>query len=294
MKVTNHLFKTIDNIQQCLDLSKINPQKTLLQIFSGLTTKNEIQQICSIIKQKQDNITFIGSTTAGEIHEGAVSENTIAISIIEFEHTTVEVDAFTSTSDYQTGVEAAVSLFGDHTKAVILFIGGLTTNGNDVIDGISSVNKTVPIAGGMAGDNGAFTASFVFDNNGVYPHGIVAAALNSLQLRVFTDYHLNWQPIGEFLTVTKAEKNRLYEINNIPVSDIYKKYLGNKVSDGLPHSATEFPLLKIEEDGQPICRTFIDKYDDGSLLTIGNLEVGDQVKLAFGNIDLVLDKVKGS
>ena len=59
----------------------------------------------------------------------------------------------------------------------------------------------------MAGDNGAFAKTFVFDNNGVYENGAVAVSLNSESLNVFTNYQLNWQPIGKSMTVTKAEKN---------------------------------------------------------------------------------------
>ena len=95
------------------------------------------------------------------------------------------------------------------------------------------------------------------------------------------------------MTITKAKKNRLYEINGIPASDIYRKYLGDRVGDELPYSATEFPLLKIEDDGLEVCRTFIHKFDkDDSLLTVGNFEVGDRVRLAFGNVDLIVNSAK--
>ncbi|PIE38181.1 MAG: hypothetical protein CSA52_03080 [Gammaproteobacteria bacterium] len=98
---------------------------------------------------------------------------------------------------------------------------------------------------------------------------------------------MNWQPVGQLMTITKVDKKRLYEINGIPASDVYRKYLGDKVGGNLPYSATEFPLLKIADDGTEVCRTFVDLFDDGSLLMTGNLEVGDRVRLAFGNVDLI-------
>ncbi|MDB2563004.1 SpoIIE family protein phosphatase, partial [Sulfurimonas sp.] len=199
---------------------------------------------------------------------------------------------FINDNDFNLGVDIASKLVKDKTKAMILFIDGLQTNGSDVLDGITSVNNTVVVAGGMSGDNGVFKETFIFNQNGVYQKGSVALSLNSDSLDVFTNYQLNWQAIGQFMTVTKAEKNRLYEIDGIPASEVYRKYLGDKVGDGLPHSAIEFPLLKIEDDGLEICRTFVHKFDDGSLLTIGNLEVGDKVKLAFGNVELVMNNSK--
>ena len=142
----------------------------------------------------------------------------------------------------------------------------------------------------MAGDNGAFAKTLIFDNNGVYENGAVAIAFNSDILNVFTSYQLNWKPIGKYMTVTKVEKNRLYEIDGIPAAQIYTKYLGKKVGDGLPHSAIEFPMLHIEDSGLEVCRTFVHRFEeDDSLLTIGNLEVGDKIRLAFGNVDLIVN-----
>jgi len=294
LKVTNKHFSSLGKFQQTLELPILDTKKTLIQIFTGLVTRYDIEQIINIIKEKNKDVLFIGTTTAGEIYNGEIGQNSIAISIMEFTDTSIAYGHFIHDDDYELGLNVANTLFSNTSKAMILFIDGLLTNGNDVIDGISEVNHSIPIAGGMAGDNGAFKETLIFNNDGVFNKGVVAVTLNSTQLKVFTDYHLNWKAIGEFLTITKVEKNRLYEINNMPASEIYRKYLGDNVGDNLPFSATEFPLLKIEEDGQYICRTFIDKFDDGSLLTIGNLEVGDKVKLAFGNIDSILSNVKNT
>jgi diguanylate cyclase (GGDEF)-like protein len=289
MKVTNVQFLSIDDLEKNLELSNLNSSKTLLQIFSGFIQESELQKIVSIIKNKNSEILFIGSTTAGEIYEGGVYEKSINISIMEFDNTTIRQDYFIDEDDYNLGKLIGKSLFKKNTKATILFIDALKTNGNDLLDGISSIDSSIPLAGGLAGDNGYLKATFVFDKNGVYSKGSVAASLNSDTLNVFTEYQLNWQAIGKTMSVTKAEKNRLYEIDGINVSEIYKKYLGEKIGNNLPFSATEFPLLKIQENDLEICRTFTHQFEDGSLLMIGNLEAGDKVRFAFGNVDLILN-----
>jgi serine phosphatase RsbU (regulator of sigma subunit) len=290
MKIENINYESIDELRQKLDLRFIDTNKTLIQVFSGCIEKNEILDICKILKDKNSDIKFIGTTTAGEIYNGNIGKGSITISIMEFEHTSFINKHFNNEDNFELGVDIANSLFVDNTKVMILFIEGLLNNGNDVVDGIASVDNTIPIAGGMAGDNGAFSKTYIFDNNGVYENGAVAVSLNSKVLNVLTNYQLNWQAIGKFMTITKAKKNRLYEIDGIPASDIYRRYLGDKIGDDLPHSAIEFPLLKIEENGLEICRTFVHKFDeDGSLLTIGNLDVGDKVRLAFGNVDLIIN-----
>ena len=292
MKSTNINYKNIKELEKSLNLDVYNANKTFIQVFSGCIEKDEVIQIRQIIKNKNQDIQFIGTTTAGEIQNGEIAHGSITVSIIEFEKTSFENKHFHNENNYELGVDIASSLFKDDTKVMILFIEGLLHNGNDVVDGIASVDNTIPIAGGMAGDNGAFAKTYIFDNKGVYENGAVAVSFNSEFLNVLTNYQLNWQPIGKFMTVTKAEKNRLYEIDGISASDIYRKYLGDRIGDELPHSAIEFPLLKIEDNGLEICRTFVHQFEeDGSLLTIGNLEVGDKVRLAFGNVDLILNGV---
>jgi len=265
----------------------------LVQVFSSLNQESQIRQIQTIFKKKNPKISFIGTTTAGEIDDANVNENTILVSIVKFEDTKVKHSSFKNDiDDYQLGKNIANTLIQTNTKALLMFVDGLSTNGSDVMDGISSINDTVPISGGLAGDNGAFVKTYVFTQNDIYSKGCVSVSLNSEVLEVFTDYQLNWQSIGQLMTITKAHKNRLYEIDGIPASDIYIKYLGDKIGDNLPFSATEFPLLKIEDDGLEVCRTFVDKFDDGSLLTIGNFEVGDKVRLAFGNVDLIINNTQ--
>jgi len=288
MVVINKKYLTIDELSHGLDLTGLDPQKSLIQIFSGYILESEIKQIQSIIKQKNEDIIFIGTTTAGEIFEGDSLEKTIVVSIIKFETTTIKENYFNDLDDFQLGKKVALELIHKQTKAMILFIDGLQSNGNDIIDGISSINNTIPIAGGLAGEDGKLVASFIFDQNGVYSKGCVAIALQSNRLKILNEYQLNWQAIGQVMTVTKANKNRLYELNGVNASEMYTRYLGENIGKNLPYSAVEFPLLKIDDEGFEICRTFVHQFDDGSLLTIGNLEVGDKVRFSFGNVDLIL------
>ncbi len=287
MKVTNKNFISLEELSQELNLTNLDPKRTLIQIFTGLITKDEVEEIQSIIREKNSTLSFIGTTTAGEIFDGIASDHGIVVSIIEFDKTIIKYNHFETNNEYETGKKIGTELFEKDTKAVILLVDGFSTNVGDILDGIASINSTIPVAGGLAADNGDMSSTLIFNENEIYVNGILSATMYSDSLKIFTNYQLNWQPIGEYMTVTKVDKNHLYELNGINVSDIYRKYLGDKVADNLPWSATEFPLLKIEENGLEICRPFIHKYDDNSMMTVGNLYVGDKVRFSFGNIDLI-------
>ncbi len=290
MEVINKSFNSLTDLSNNLHLDDIVVEKTLIQVFSGLNSESEIKQIQSIFTTKNPDVSFIGTTTAGEINNFNVSEKTIVVSIVKFNHTTVDYSFFAATDDdYELGTQVANTLINEKTKSIILFADGLQTNASDLIDGLNSVNNAIPVSGGLAGDNGNILSTYVFDKSHICSKGCVAAALHSDILQVFNDFQLNWKAIGQTMTITKAHKNRLYEINGMPASEIYKKYLGEKVSNNLPFAATEFPLMRIDDDGFKICRAFVHKFEDGSLQTIGNFEVGDKVRLAYGNVDLIVN-----
>jgi len=289
MKVYNHIFKNIDELKNFVLPPITDKKKTLIQVFSGFVEESDIKQIQDILNQY--DIDFIGVTTAGEISNSKSSFNTIVLSIVEFEKTNIEYGIFENKDDYQLGIDIAKTMFKDDTKAAILFLSGLMSNGEDTLYGIASINNEVTISGGMAGDNGNFKASFVFNNDTIYNGGGVIAVLNSEVLNVFNDYELNWQPIGKEMHVTKAEKNHLYEIDNIVVRDLYEIYLGERIAKGLPLSASEFPIIKKQDDVE-ICRAFPHMFEDGSMLTIGNTYVGDKVQFSFGNVELILNQTK--
>jgi len=160
MKVINKKFSTIQELDQKLNLESFQKETTLIQIFSGFVLESEVKQIQSIIKKKNPYLSFIGTTTAGEIYEGESFENTISISIITFEKTMIKENYFFDEDDFILGRKMAKELFTSKTKAMILFVSGLETNGNDLIDGVSSVDSSVTLAGGLAGDNGHIVSTY--------------------------------------------------------------------------------------------------------------------------------------
>lgn len=103
MKVSNIYFNNIRDLDKNLVLSKCDPDRTLLQIFSGLVQEAELYDILKIIKSKNSDVTFLGATTSGEIIDGRVKNNGIIVSIMEFSNTYVKADYFNEQDDFILG-----------------------------------------------------------------------------------------------------------------------------------------------------------------------------------------------
>ncbi|MEA3370363.1 MAG: diguanylate cyclase, partial [Campylobacterota bacterium] len=102
---------------------------------------------------------------------------------------------------------------------------------------------------------------------------------------------LNWTPLGRDMVVTKCEGNILYELDGMPIFDIYKKYLGDDVMENFPESSMEFPLI-VKKDHIYVGRDPLVKTGDDAVMYAGNFELGDIVRFSFGNIEDITDETQ--
>ena len=260
----------------------------LIQIF---TAKNEL----TFIKTLLENVTYllphaviIGSTTDGEIEAGKVSTGKTVLSFTSFSDTKLKSYIVDHEEDgYYSGKHVAEALIEEDTKLILTFTDGLKTNGEAFLKGITSVNETVLVAGGLAGDNATFSQTYVFDKKTITSKGAVAVAFNSLSLSVSNDYSFHWRSIGKELTITKVKDNRVYTIDNRTAVETYIHYLGEEMAEGLPAVGIEFPLISVK-NGMNIARAVLVKHDDGSLSFAGNFLEGDKVQFGYGDPQEIL------
>ncbi|MBU1217435.1 diguanylate cyclase [bacterium] len=270
----------------------LDSPRLLIQVFTGNNDSVFIVKITDFFANHYPLSHLIGSTTDGEIKDGVVSTKKTVISFTLFE--TVKLKTYISDkfeNYFQAGQNLASDLVGDETKVIISFIDGLAGNGEEYLKGIHNIAKSVIVSGGLAGDNATFTNTYVFTKDKIFSHGVVGVSLSSSSLNVFTDYTFNWLAIGRKLTITKASGNRVYTIDNRTAIDAYTYYLGEDIGERLPTVGIEFPLI-IEKDGLNIARAVIGREEDGSLIFAGNLNVGDEVRFGYGDIDAILAKTQ--
>ncbi len=261
----------------------------LIQVFTGNPGKRYILLLQEILKELLPQAVIIGTTTDGEIIGQKILTKNTVISISVFENTKIEsiLVEHKNKNSYETGKKIASSILSEDTKAVILFSDGTNTNADELLKGFESVNGKVLLTGGMAGDNGLLKQTFVFNENEITDSGAVGVALNSKTLHAASTFKYDWLPIGKEFTVTKSDKNRVYTIDNIPAYELYKKYLGEDLAKKLPAVGIEFPLV-IKKGDNLIARACIGDPKDGSLIFAGNINEGETVQFAYGNIETIL------
>jgi len=293
MKSINISFSTVEELDKLLDNQAIKDStKILIQLFYAQANIDAIRKIQLYFKNKFPNSTFLGTTTDGVIDGSKVYADTKSVVTFTSFKDTILKSTLLKHEDYNhdsfaLGQAITQEICDDKTKVLISFADGINTNGEEYVNGISSINSSLTIAGGLAADNGELIKTYIFNKNEICSSGAIGVSLKGQSLNVTTNYTFDWMPIGKKLRVTKSIKNRIYEIEGIPVVDIYAKYMGKELAEHLPQVGIEFPLI-FEKDGVSIGRAVLLKHDDGSLTFAGNIQEGEMVRFGVGNIEMIL------
>lgn len=235
-----------------------------------------------------------GCSTAGEISSQGVSDASLVVTALAFDTSRV-CQVSTELGDMEDSLDAgrrlAQGLSTLGLRAVLLFGQGVQINGSAVLAGMSEVLGTeVPIAGGLAGDGGAFAQTWVLDDQGVSSNRLVCMGLYGTGLRFSHGSFGGWTPFGPARKVTRCAHNVLYELDGEPALAVYKRYLGDHARD-LPASGLLFPFAMLGRDHGELglIRTILGINEaDGSLTLAGEIDPDGYLKLMHASTDALV------
>jgi hypothetical protein len=252
------------------------------------------EKVFNELKKKFPRSQLILCSSAGEIYEKGVLDNTISCTAIKFSSTiikTYEVDVTCFENSFEAGSYLIEKFNQDNLKLVLLLSDGGMVNGSALVKGMNSVKKPeVLIVGGLAGDAAKFEKTVVGLNKIPQEGKIVAVGFYGEKLVVAHGALGGWESFGLERIVTKSENNVLYEIDGKNALDLYKIYLG-KYAEELPASALLFPLsIKIDGVAEPIVRTILSVDQSNQTMTFaGDLPKGSRVRFMKANFDRLID-----
>jgi len=233
-------------------------------------------------------------STAGEIYDTQVNDNTISIVAIQFDSTqiksqSIDIDQFSNSFD---AGKSLVSCFDTQDLRYIFVLSdGSKVNGSELVKGMNEViDDHIPITGGLAGDGPHFQNTLVGLNEPPTSGKILALAFYGEKLKISHSSMGGWEPFGLQRIVTKSNANELFEIDGKNALDLYKEYLG-KYSEELPGSALLFPLsVQLQDNENSLVRTILSiNNEQKSMLFAGDIPEGSKVRFMKANFDRLID-----
>ncbi len=269
-------------------------EKTQLVLVFGSGELVTNEDLFIQIKSKFPKADIVSCSTAGEILDNEVYDDSAVVTAIYFEKASVKsvsVEINKNVNSFETGKTLMGLLKQDDLVSVLVISEGSFVNGSDLVAGFNELNTTnIPVTGGLAGDAARFAKTQVGLNTVAKEGTVVAVGFYGPSLLIGHSSFGGWDEFGKERVITRATKNVLYEIDDKKALDLYKEYLGPYV-DELPGSALLFPIsLRTNDADKNLVRTILNvNEDDGSMIFAGNMPEGSKLRLMKVNFEKVIN-----
>lgn len=272
----------------------LSPKQALLKPLVLVLGNRHMLESDTIYKDVKalfpDGDIVLGSTS-GDITSNRVDDDSITITAVEFEKTEFLIKSSnilnSDLDSYKTGVDLLKQFPEQGLKYVFVLSEGSFINGSQLTKGMNtSTSNNVLITGGLCGDAARFEKTLAGYNENPKPGEIIAIGFYGESFEASFSIHGGWTPFGPERVVTKSESNVLYELDNQPALDLYKKYLGDK-SKELPAAALLYPLnVKSTEEKQSFVRTILNIDEvENTMILAGDIPENSKVQLMMTNVD---------
>ncbi|MGB8658403.1 MAG: FIST N-terminal domain-containing protein [Candidatus Zixiibacteriota bacterium] len=265
----------------------------LVMLFGSTSILKE-QKCLDRIKQVYPKAHLFGCSTAGEIYGTQVSDDSLVVTAVSFEHTQLEgaqIKIAEVGNSFQAGERLAQSLDKEGLVHVLVLSDGLKINGSDLVKGLTKhLPEKVTVTGGLSGDGGRFEETLVLLDGPPQKDTIAVLGLYGNRLKVGYGSFGGWDPFGPDRVITKSKGNVLYELEGGSALELYKKYLGEH-AQGLPATGLLFPLsLRTKEGETGVVRTILSVSEKEQSMTFaGDVPEGAYVHLMKANFDRLID-----
>lgn len=242
---------------------------------------------------------ILGCSTAGEICGTQVTDDSLVVTAIHFEHTRLEgyqIRLGEVRNSFHAGESLARLLDPLGLVHVVVLSDGLIVNGSDLVRGLQKyLPGWVTVTGGLAGDGDRFEETLVFWDSPPARDTVAVLGFYGNQLRVGYGSLGGWDPFGPERLITRSTGNVLYEMDGHSALELYKNYLGEHAK-GLPATGLLFPLSVRTKAGESgVVRTILSVNEKEQSMTFaGDVPEGSYARLMKANFDRLIDGAVGA
>jgi len=270
----------------------------LALVFAGRHVLSDTSVLAEV-QEKYPGARVFGCSTAGEICDTTVRDETAVVTVVDFESSRIEyslVHVNESANSFDLGKRLGQGLPPEGLVHVFVLSDGLNVNGSELVKGMAEhLPPDVSITGGLSGDGSSFQETIVVFDGQAAPGTVGALGLYGKDLRIGFASLGGWDSFGPERLITKSAGNVLYELDGRSALELYKTYLGEH-AEGLPATGLLFPLsLRTDEGGTPVVRTILGVDEaEQSMTFAGDVPIGAYARLMRANFDRLIDGAVGA
>jgi hypothetical protein len=246
------------------------------------------------LRARYPHARLVVSSTAGEITGTEITEDQLTVTAVALEKTRIACAALpirASGESHALGRELARMLDDPELVHIFIVADGQRTNGTELARGLGEhLPAGVVLSGGLAGDGARFQKTIVGLDEPPVSGRVVALGFYGRDFKSSCGSAGGWAPFGPERLVTRAEGNRLYELDGRSALGLYRQYLGDQAAE-LPGSALRFPLsVSATDGGAGVVRTILSIDDATQSMTFaGDVPQGARVHFMRASYEDLLD-----
>ena len=245
----------------------------------------------------------VGSSCCGVVGKEGVSESMHDVAIMAVrgadDLAVASVDGIYGANSRAKAKDLAEQLrAADPNVRMVLFLAsGIDIDDDECIAGFEEVlGPDITVFGATSADNMKGIASYQVVDGQVYEHAAWAVGFSDPTLEVLTQATHGFIAVGEPMTVTKSEANRIIELDGRPAWTVYTERLALPASatpgDTIPIGALAeklSPELAAEYGNEHILRVVTKRDDDGTMHYATTCPEGTQLWLTVRDEDRIFD-----
>ena len=243
----------LDEVCRQLPLLASDTPIDLALLFVSDAYAPDFRDLVAEVKKRVDGGVLIGCSGQGIIGPGREIEGEAALSLQVFSlpgatltpaHLTAQdvADAHFA----QVWVEKLGQLRPDQVNAWLYFVDPYSVDGERLLELLATINRGVPLIGGLASGDAQRGGTAVFLNNEVFEEGAVGVAIGGA-FTVRTVVSQGAAPIGETWTITQVEGNVIETIGMRPALEVLSQTF-NALSPELQDRARTNLLIGLAMD----------------------------------------------
>jgi hypothetical protein len=277
-----------DNIQdletQMLDYLKQGNQPTLAIVFCSPTHNLDAM---SRLFDTYD-IDVLGCTSAGEIRDEEIAEDSISCILMDVSKESYRLFMAQNTEGVvQMGQRIRLQVDAAfQNPAMIVCSAGVFNDGEKIVEGLKT-EREIPIFGGLAGDNFQMKDTFIFTRSSQSNNGIAAIAFDNEKIELTGSAISGWESLGSTHTVTKAQENVIYTINQEPALDFFIRFFGEEdgtdlTGQSISNISAQYPFQMMRGENYSVLRCPLVSDEATRSLTMGSgMKEGDKFRFSI-------------
>lgn len=273
--------------------------KAQLVFFFGDSSLLKQEIYFNQVKSFYPQAHILSGSTAGEIIDEEVLDNSMVTTAVFFEQTTIQcaktrIDKMDDS--LLVGEQLAQSLEKPGLTHVFILSDGLHVNGSKLVAGLThKLPPHVAVTGGLTGDQDRFVETVVGLDEPAKKDNLAVVGFYGDHIKIGYGSMGGWDSFGPDRLVTRSKDNVLYELDRQPALALYKKYLGEQAK-GLPATGLLFPLsLRLKNGETSLVRTILSINEaENSMTFAGDIPEGSYVRLMKANFERLVDGATGA